>query len=140
MRAGRQPTGSTTAAGQNHACDDRRDADQPSTVEESDEPGTLAYDPDILGGDGAGEPSCPIRPRPSPPRGVTMNIYQVRPTEMGWELEDQQTQKTVLRTLTKDEMYSALDAYMDGRAASVEVVGRDGELEEARPYPGSHHL
>ena len=49
-----------------------------------------------------------------------MNLYQVRPTEMGWELEDQQTQKTVLRTLTKDEMYSALDAYMDGRTASVE--------------------
>ncbi len=69
-----------------------------------------------------------------------MNLYQVRPTEMGWELEDQQTQKTVLRTLTKDEMYSALDAYMDGRTASVEVFGRDGELEEARPYPGSHHL
>lgn len=41
-----------------------------------------------------------------------MDIYQVRPTAIGWELEDQQTQKTVLRTLTKDEMYSALDAFM----------------------------
>lgn len=69
-----------------------------------------------------------------------MNIYQVRPTEMGWEMEDQQSQETVLRTLTKDEMYSALDAFMEGRTASVEVIGRDGELEEERPYPGSHHL
>jgi hypothetical protein len=55
-----------------------------------------------------------------------MNIYQVRPTEMGWELEDQQSQETLLRTLTKDEMYSALDALMEGRTASVEVMGRDG--------------
>jgi len=69
-----------------------------------------------------------------------MDIYQVRPTAIGWELEDQQTQKTVVRTLTTDEMYSALDAFMEGRTASVEVIGRDGELEEERPYPGSHHL
>ena len=69
-----------------------------------------------------------------------MDIYQVRPTTVGWELEDQQSHETVLRTLTKDEMYSALDAFMDGRMASVEVIGRDGELEEERPYPGSHHL
>ena len=69
-----------------------------------------------------------------------MDIYQVRPTAIGWELEDQQTQKTVLRTLTKDEMYSALDAFMEGRTASVEVIGRDGELEEERAYPGSHLL
>jgi len=49
-----------------------------------------------------------------------MDIYQVRPTTVGWELEDQQSHETVLRTLTKDEMYSALDAFMDGRTASGE--------------------
>ena len=66
-----------------------------------------------------------------------MDIYQVRPTTVGWELEDQQSHETVLRTPTKDEMYSAPDAFMDGRTASVEVIGRDGEVEEERPYPAA---
>ena len=53
-----------------------------------------------------------------------MDIYQVRPTTVGWELEDQQSHETVLRTLTKDEMYSALDAFMDSTQKTVSGVVR----------------
>ncbi|MCP9339095.1 hypothetical protein [Stutzerimonas xanthomarina] len=68
-----------------------------------------------------------------------MDKYHVNPTPMGWELTDQQSQETVLRTLTKDEMFTGLDSLMEGKTASVEVYDRNGTLEEERPYPGSSH-
>jgi hypothetical protein len=68
-----------------------------------------------------------------------MDKYYVKPTPMGWELTDSQSQQTVLRTLTKDEMFTELDAFMEGKTASVEVYDRHGGLEEERPYPGSSH-
>jgi hypothetical protein len=68
-----------------------------------------------------------------------MDKYHVKPTPMGWELTDSQSQQTVLRTLTKDEMFTELDAFMEGKTASVEVYDRHGGLEEERPYPGSSH-
>jgi hypothetical protein len=68
-----------------------------------------------------------------------MDKYHANPTPMGWELTDAQSQETVLRTLTKDEMFTELDAFMEGKTASVEVYDRHGGLEEERPYPGSSH-
>ena len=68
-----------------------------------------------------------------------MTTYHVNPTPMGWELTDPQSQDTLLRTLTKDEMFTELDSFMEGKTASVEVYSRDGGLEEERPYPGSSH-
>lgn len=68
-----------------------------------------------------------------------MDKYHVNPTPMGWELTDQQSQETVLRTLTKDEMFTGLDSLMEGKTASVDVYDRHGTLEEERPYPGSSH-
>lgn len=68
-----------------------------------------------------------------------MDTFHVNPTPMGWELTDQQSQETVLRTLTKDEMFTGLDAFMEGKTASVQVYDRHGGLEEERPYPGSSH-
>lgn len=58
-----------------------------------------------------------------------MDKYHVNPTPMGWELTDQQSQETVLRTLTKDEMFTGLDSFMEGKTASVEVYDRHGTLE-----------
>jgi len=69
-----------------------------------------------------------------------MDKFKVNPTPMGWELVDQQSQETVVRTITKEEMFLELNAVMKGKTASVEVYGRDGSLEEERPYPGSSHL
>jgi hypothetical protein len=69
-----------------------------------------------------------------------MDKFKVDPTPMGWELVDQQSQETLVRTITKEEMFSELDGLMEGKIASVEVYGRDGSLEEERPYPGSSHL
>lgn len=68
-----------------------------------------------------------------------MDKYHVNPTPMGWELTNPQSQETLLRTLTKDEMFTELDKLMAGKTASVEVYRRDGGLEEERPYPGSSH-
>ncbi len=68
-----------------------------------------------------------------------MATYHVNPTPMGWELTDPQSQDTLLRTLTKDEMFTELDTFMTGKTSTVEVYGRDGNLEEERPYPGSSH-
>lgn len=68
-----------------------------------------------------------------------MDTYHVNPTPMGWELTDPQSEDTLLRTLTKDEMFTELDTFMAGKTASVEVYGRSGGLEETRPYPGSSH-
>jgi hypothetical protein len=68
-----------------------------------------------------------------------MDKYHVNATPMGWELTDLQSKETVLRTLTKDEMFTELDAFMEGKTASVEVYDRHGGLEEERPYPGSSH-
>lgn len=68
-----------------------------------------------------------------------MDTFHVNPTPMGWELTDRQSQETVLRTLTKDEMFTELDAFMKGKTASVEVYDRHGGLEEERSYPGSSH-
>lgn len=68
-----------------------------------------------------------------------MDKYHVNPTPMGRELTNPQSQETLLRTLTKDEMLTELDTLMAGKTASVEVYRRDGGLEEERPYPGSSH-
>ncbi|MGK9064691.1 hypothetical protein [Stutzerimonas chloritidismutans] len=68
-----------------------------------------------------------------------METYQAQPTPMGWELVDQQSSETILRTLTKDEMLNELDRFMAGRTATVAVLDRSGAVEEERPYPGSHH-
>ncbi len=68
-----------------------------------------------------------------------MDKYHVNPTPMGWALTDPQSQDTLLRTLTKDEMFTELDTFMAGKTASVEVYDRHGTLEEERPYPGSRH-
>lgn len=68
-----------------------------------------------------------------------MDKYHLNPTPMGWALTDPQSQKTLLRTLTKDEMLTELDTFMVGKTASVEVYRHDGGLEEERPYPGSSH-
>ncbi|MCQ4320658.1 hypothetical protein [Stutzerimonas stutzeri] len=68
-----------------------------------------------------------------------MDKYHLNPTPMGWELTDQQSRETVLRTLTKDEMFTGLDSLMEGKTASVEVYDRHGTLEEERHYPGSSH-
>ena len=64
---------------------------------------------------------------------------QARPTETGWELFDPASGETLLRTLTKEELYRELDAFMAGKTAVVEVLARNGSVEEERPYPGSSH-
>lgn len=64
---------------------------------------------------------------------------QARPTGAGWELFDAASGETLLRTLTKEELYRELDDFMAGQTAVVEVHGRDGSVEEERPYPGSSH-
>lgn len=68
-----------------------------------------------------------------------MDRYHLNPTPMGWELTDKQTREALLHTVTKEEMFSELDGFMDGKTASVEVYDRHGTLEEERPYPGSRH-
>ena len=68
-----------------------------------------------------------------------MDKYHVNPTPMGWELSDAESRETVLRTVTKEEMFRELDGFMEGRTAPVEVYDRHGVLEEERPYPGSSH-
>jgi len=62
-----------------------------------------------------------------------------RPGDNGWELFDPASGETLLRTLTKEELYRELDDFMAGETAVVEVHGRDGSVEEERPYPGSSH-
>lgn len=64
---------------------------------------------------------------------------QARPSETGWELLDLASGETLLRTLTKEELYRELDEFMAGKTAVVEVHARDGSVEEERPYPGSSH-
>ena len=64
---------------------------------------------------------------------------QARPTDTGWELLDPASDETLLRTLTKEELYRELDGFMAGKTAVVEVLARNGSVEEERPYPGSSH-
>lgn len=64
---------------------------------------------------------------------------QARPTVAGWELFDPASGETLLRTLTKEELYRELDDFLAGETAVVAVHGRDGSVDEERPYPGSSH-
>ena len=62
-----------------------------------------------------------------------------RPSDTGWELFDPASGETLLRTLTKEELYRELDDFIAGKTAVVAVHARDGSVEEERPYPGSSH-
>lgn len=64
-----------------------------------------------------------------------MDNYHVTPTDDGWQLIHEGSDRPVREARTKEEMLSMMQQYMEGKTASVKIHLESGQIQEERTYP-----
>ncbi len=64
-----------------------------------------------------------------------MDTYHVVPTEAGWQLQKEGSERPLIDGGSKATLLKELQFFMNGREGTVKIHTRTGEIEEERTYP-----
>ncbi|KHN50216.1 DUF2188 domain-containing protein [Aeromonas hydrophila] len=64
-----------------------------------------------------------------------MDNYHITKGLLKWEFKKEGSTTVLLSSLTKDDLISAVSAYMQGKTGSVKIHKEDGKIQEERTYP-----
>ncbi|WP_411380322.1 DUF2188 domain-containing protein [Pseudomonas sp. MPB26] len=66
-----------------------------------------------------------------------MDDFHITPTENGWALKKQGSERASKTATTKAEIVKLASEFLEGKTASLKIHKQDGSIQEERTYPRS---
>ncbi|WP_429064677.1 DUF2188 domain-containing protein [Aeromonas bestiarum] len=66
-----------------------------------------------------------------------MDNYHITKGAIKWEFKKEKSTEVILSDIKKDDLISAVSAYMQDKTGSVKIHKEDGTIQEERTYPRS---